>query len=154
MAYGEYACDHVYAVASVDHVVDGDTVDVVLDLGFDILHRCRVRLLGIDTPESRTRKKNEKVYGLLAKGELCKALELGKVELRCQASNSRGKFGRVLGELWVYENGEARNINRRLCEDGYAAPYEGQNKIEIHEAHMLNREALASRGVHAYLPDD
>ena len=108
--YKNEECPFVYRIEAVTKVVDGDTVDCVFDLGFDVMFKSRVRLLGIDTPESRTRHKNEKVYGLLSKKNLKKWVHWAidsdrddvEIELRCPEADSRGKFGRILGELWVH----------------------------------------------------
>ena len=100
----EYAC-------TVDRVVDGDTVDVVLDLGFDVSFFSRVRLYGIDTPESRTRDKDEKARGLISKKFLQEALADQEVVIKTKLKDSRGKYGRVLGELWVDEV----NINQTIA---------------------------------------
>ena len=88
----EYSCE-------VKRVVDGDTVDCILDLGFSIHHKCRVRLHGIDTPESRTRNRDEKVRGLLAKQFLSDSIKDKKVVLKTKLKDSKGKFGRVLAEF-------------------------------------------------------
>ena len=86
----EYSC-------KVERVVDGDTIDVVLDLGFDILYKSRVRLYGIDTPESRTRDLDEKARGKLATAFLKEAVDCGKqIVIQTKLKDSRGKFGRVL----------------------------------------------------------
>ena len=106
----EEPCEFIYRIKAVTKVVDGDTVDCVFDLGFDVMFHSRVRLLGIDTPESRTRHKNEKIYGKLSKKKLKEwvhwAVESDRddidIELRCPEEDSRGKFGRILGELWVF----------------------------------------------------
>ena len=134
--YAQRNCPFVYKVTAIEKVVDGDTVDVVIDLGFDVRVSQRVRLLGIDTPESRTRDLEEKQFGLLSKKKLkqwcLKAVESEKddieLELRCEEADSRGKFGRVLAEIWVTEDGHATNVNKWLCDEGYAVPYVGQNR--------------------------
>jgi len=148
--YADRNCPYVYKVSAIERVVDGDTVDLVIDLGFDVCTRQRVRLLGIDTPESRTRDPEEKQFGLLAKAKLkewcLKAVESDKddieLELRCEEADSRGKFGRVLAEIWVTENGRATNVNRWLCENNYAVPYAGQNKADVDALHLQNREKV------------
>ena len=91
----EYKC-------KIDRVVDGDTVDVVLDLGFSILHKARVRLYAIDTPECRTRNKDEKVRGLLAKNFIVQMVSSGKdFVIQTHLKDSKGKFGRILGTLII-----------------------------------------------------
>jgi len=138
----EYAC-------SVDRVVDGDTCDVVLDLGFNILHKCRVRLYGIDTPESRTRNKDEKARGLLAKDYLKNAIESGeKVVIQTKLKDSKGKFGRVLGDVVV----DDVNINQSMIENHHAVAYFGQSKDDIEAGHLENREKLIQLGV--FIPNE
>ena len=135
----EYAC-------TVDRVVDGDTCDVTLDLGFKILHKCRVRLYGIDTPESRTRNKDEKARGLLAKAYLVDAIESSKhhVVIQTKLKDSKGKFGRVLGDF-VSPNGKM--ITDIMIEEGHAVAYHGQSKDDVKVAHLENRKKLLSEGI-------
>jgi micrococcal nuclease len=122
-----------YFVEEVKNVVDGDTIDVVIDLGFDILFASRVRLAGIDTPESRTTDKAEKVLGLEAKEYLKKQLKDAKsVVIRTEKMNSSEKYGRILG--WVYINGESESVNNKMINDGYAWGYLGETKIKDFEA--------------------
>jgi len=128
-------------------VVDGDTIDVDIDLGFGVwLQKQRIRMMGIDTPESRTSDKEEKVYGLLAKEKLQTLLATGKVLKTYK--DAKGKFGRILGELWVnctedgHEFNGWTNINKWMCESGYAVGYHGQNKDDVETAHMENRKLL------------
>ena len=121
-----------YFVEEVKTVVDGDTIDVVIDLGFDILFASRVRLAGIDTPESRTTDKAEKVLGLEAKEYLKKQLKDAKsVVIRTEKMNSSEKYGRILG--WVYVNGESESVNNKMINDGYAWGYLGDTKIKDFE---------------------
>jgi|TARA_R100001132_G_C3264651_1_gene87845 micrococcal nuclease len=132
----------------VERVVDGDTCDVILDLGFDILYKSRVRLYGIDTPESRTRNKDEKARGFLAKDFLQDAVDYAeKIVIQTKLKDSRGKFGRVLGEIVV----DGVNINNAMVENHHAVRYFGQSKKEIESAHMDNREILIKSGV--FSPD-
>jgi micrococcal nuclease len=113
-------------------VVDGDTVDGSIDLGFNVSIQVRVRLEGIDTPETRTRNKAEKVYGLQAKVKLKEILKIDKIIIQ---SHGVGKFGRVLGRLYLV-NGT--DVNRQLIDEGYAIPYQGDKKITPEEmiAHL------------------
>jgi micrococcal nuclease len=121
-----------YFVEEVKNVVDGDTIDVVIDLGFDILFASRVRLAGIDTPESRTTDKAEKVLGLEAKEYLKKQLKDAKsVVIRTEKMNSSEKYGRILG--WVYVNGESESVNNKMINDGYAWGYLGETKVKDFE---------------------
>ena len=128
--------DFSYRVNKVTKVVDGDTIDVVIDLGFDIMYKSRVRLFGIDTPESRTRDKIEKKYGLLSKKFLQENLKKGKIVIKTHKDSETGKFGRILGEIFV--NGI--NINMLMCSKGHAVEYYGQSKDDIEEAHLKNRK--------------
>ena len=121
-----------YFVEEVRNVVDGDTIDVVIDLGFDILFASRVRLAGIDTPESRTTDKAEKVLGIEAKEYLKKQLKDAKsVVIRTEKMNSSEKYGRILG--WVYINGESESVNNKMINDGYAWGYLGETKVKDFE---------------------
>ena len=139
-----------YRVSAIEKIIDGDTIDVVIDLGFSVCTKQRVRLMGIDTPESRTSDKVEKKYGLLSKQKLkewcMKAVASEKddieMELRCPEADSREKFGRVLAEVWISEGGEWTNVNQWLCDNGYAVPYTGQNKNDVEALHLQNRERL------------
>ena len=132
----EYAC-------KVESVVDGDTIDVVLDLGFDILYKSRVRLYGIDTPESRTRNKDEKARGKMAAAFLEDAINNGKrVVIQTKLKDSRGKFGRVLGDVVV----DGININQSMIDNYHAAAYFGQSKEAIEAVHDANRTRLIELG--------
>ena len=157
----EEPCEFIYNVTAVEKVVDGDTIDTVIDLGFDVRVCHRVRLLGIDTPESRTRDKVEKFYGKLAKAALKSWVHWAVVsdrddielQLRCPEADSRGKFGRILGELWInsHYSGEPyegwTNVNKWMCENGHAVGYHGQNKDDGQNEHMENRKLLAEQGI-------
>jgi micrococcal nuclease len=134
--------DFSYRVKKVTKVVDGDTIDVTLDMGFDILYQQRVRLFGIDTPESRTRDKEEKKYGLLSKYFLKDALSNGKkITIKTYKGDETGKFGRILGDVWI----DGKSVNQTMCDKGYAVPYYGQNKELVEEAHLKNRKRLANK---------
>jgi micrococcal nuclease len=122
-----------YYVKKVENVVDGDTIDVLIDLGFDILFASRVRLAGIDTPESRTRDLAEKALGLESKEYLKKYLKDAKsVVIKTEKMNSTEKFGRILG--WVYINGDTESLNDKMINDGYAWGYMGDAKVKDFEA--------------------
>ena len=121
-----------YFVREVKNVVDGDTIDVIIDLGFDIMFASRVRLAGIDTPESRTTDKAEKALGVEAKEYLKKQLKDAKsVVIRTEKMDSSEKYGRILG--WVYVNGESESLNNKMINDGYAWGYLGETKIKDFE---------------------
>jgi micrococcal nuclease len=122
-----------YFVKEVKNVVDGDTIDVIIDLGFDILFSSRVRLAGIDTPESRTTDKVEKALGLESKEYLKKHLKDAKsVVIKTEKMNSTEKFGRILG--WIYVNGNTESLNDKMINDGYAWGYMGDAKVKDFEA--------------------
>jgi micrococcal nuclease len=122
-----------YYVKEVTNVVDGDTIDVVIDLGFDISFTSRVRLAGIDTPESRTKDKVEKALGLESKEYLKKAIEDAKtVVIKTEKMDSSEKYGRILG--WVYLDGSGNSINHEMIEKGYAWGYLGDTKVKDFEA--------------------
>jgi micrococcal nuclease len=122
-----------YYVRKVENVVDGDTIDVLIDLGFDILFQSRVRLAGIDTPESRTRDLAEKALGLESKEYLKKQLKDAKsVVIKTEKMNSTEKFGRILG--WIYIDGNTESINDKMINDGYAWGYMGDTKVKDFEA--------------------
>ena len=127
--------------AIITRVIDGDTVDCNIDLGFSvILFKQRIRLFGIDTPESRTRDKVEKKYGLLAKQYLKDFIKAAGNTVQIETSKEkRGKFGRILGKL-VNEKGEG--VNDIMCEIGHAAPYFGQSKADIAAQHIENRAKI------------
>jgi micrococcal nuclease len=118
-----------YYVKSVNKVVDGDTIDVVIDLGFDISFTSRVRLAGIDTPESRTKDLAEKALGLESKKYLADRIKAANnVIIRTEKINSSEKFGRILG--WLYLDGESNSINHEMIEKGYAWGYLGDTKVK------------------------
>jgi micrococcal nuclease len=122
-----------YFVKEVKNVVDGDTIDVIIDLGFDILFSSRVRLAGIDTPESRTTNKVEKALGLESKEYLKKHLKDAKsVVIKTEKMNSTEKFGRILG--WIYVDGDTESLNDKMINDGYAWGYLGDTKVKDFEA--------------------
>lgn len=126
----------------VDRVVDGDTVDVRIDLGFNVWIKDRVRLLGIDTPESRTRDLREKTRGLEAKAKVQELLPLGERALIQTSRDGKGKFGRVLGNF-VLPDG--RTVAEVLIAERMAVRYHGQSKDDIAAEHLANyayREAL------------
>jgi len=122
-----------YYVRKVENVVDGDTIDVLIDLGFDILFASRVRLAGIDTPESRTKDLKEKALGLESKEYLKKALKDAKsVVIKTEKMDSSEKYGRILG--WVYINGDTVSLNDMMINDGYAWGYMGDTKVKDFDA--------------------
>ena len=127
--------------AKIIKVIDGDTVDVDIDLGFGMVYKKqRVRLMGIDTPESRTRDLVEKLFGKASKKHLKELLSEGGISL---VSHDKGKFGRILGELYV--NGVS--INQKMIDDYHAVEYTGENKSLIEEGHLKHRVLLVEQGV-------
>ena len=137
----EYKC-------KVLRVVDGDTVDVDIDLGFGIvLSDERVRIMGIDTPESRTRDKVEKLFGKASKHRLESLLgeiAILKTQINKDGEDMKGKFGRVLGDF-VTEDG--RMATEVMIDEGHCVPYFGGSKEEVQAQHMKNRERLIAEGV-------
>ena len=128
---------------NVTRIVDGDTVDVDIDLGFGMVYKKqRVRMMGIDTPESRTRNLEEKFYGKQSKYHLESILKEGDVQLQ---SHDKGKFGRILGELFI--GSSTYSVNQQMIDEYHAVPYFGLSKEAIKEAHLANRQKLHERGV-------
>ena len=118
-----------YYVKKVSKIVDGDTIDVDIDLGFDISFSSRVRLAGIDTPESRTTDKFEKSLGLEAKSYLKHEIEAAKsVVIKTEKMDSSEKYGRILG--WVFLDGASVSLNEKMIADGYAWGYMGDTKVK------------------------
>ena len=128
-------------------VVDGDTVDVDIDLGFGIWQMNeRVRIMGIDTPESRTRDKIEKKFGLAAKAKLKSLLGPNPVlqtTISKKGEDMKGKFGRVLGDFLV----DGKKVTEIMCKAGHAVPYFGGSKADTQKQHMRNRKRLVAEGV-------
>jgi len=128
-------------------VVDGDTVDVDIDLGFGIWQMNeRVRIMGIDTPESRTRDKIEKKFGLAAKAKLKSLLgprPVLQTTISKKGEDMKGKFGRVLGDFII----EGKPVTEIMCKSGHAVPYFGGAKADTQKQHMKNRKRLVAEGV-------
>lgn len=129
-------------------VVDGDTVDVDIDLGFGVwLRNERVRIMGIDTPESRTVDPVEKLFGLASKHRLEELLgeySILRTQVAKDGTDMKGKFGRILGDF-VDDGG--RFVSKVLMEEGHCVSYFGENKELVQAAHMRNREKLLEAGV-------
>lgn len=132
--------------AKVVKIVDGDTVDVDIDLGFGVtLKDERVRIMGIDTPESRTSDKVEKVFGLAAKERVKELIEKDTVLKTFAAKDGedmKGKFGRILGDFIVGD----KMLTEILIEEGHAVKYFGQNKADVERGHISNRHKLMNEG--------
>ena len=125
----EYKCKLV-------KVVDGDTVDVDIDLGFGVwLQKQRIRLYGIDTPESRTSDAEEKIYGLAAKERMQKWLDGGNLKIVTH-KDAKGKYGRILGK---FKMKDGSILNENMIDDHHAVAYYGQSKDEVEEEHIKNR---------------
>ena len=134
----EYNCKIV-------RVVDGDTVDVDIDLGFGMwMHKERIRLYGIDTPESRTRDLVEKKFGYLAKDMVESFLPVGSIQTLVTVQDKSGKFGRILGKFKIYDGKEDRQttINEWMIENHYAVAYHGQSKEAVADEHLKNYQEI------------
>ena len=129
-------------------VIDGDTVDVDIDLGFGVTLRDeRVRIMGIDTPESRTRDKVEDLFGEAAKARLKDLMKDGGKLITTEdrkGEDMKGKFGRILGDFRV---ADGRTVTQILIEEGHAVAYFGGSKEEITAKHLVNRAKLLREGV-------
>ena len=147
MAEQQHIQDPFLYKCTIQRIVDGDTVDVDIDLGFGIWQKNeRVRIMGIDTPESRTRNKIEKKFGLAAKAKL-KSI-LGKITVLKTTINKKGvdmkgKFGRVLGDFLQ----DGKSVAKIMCETGHAVPYFGGAKANTQKQHMKNRKKLVAQGI-------
>jgi micrococcal nuclease len=134
----------------IRYVVDGDTVDVDIDLGFGVwLRDQRIRLYGIDTPESRTRDLTEKLFGFAAKDFVKNYLPVGskqilKTFIGKDGEDMRGKFGRILGDFFI---NDGNMLVETMIKEGYGVAYNGKSKTVIQEAHLRNRELLISKGI-------
>ncbi len=134
----EYRC-------KVTRVVDGDTVDVDIDLGFGVwMHKQRIRLHGIDTPESRTRDLEEKKYGLIAKEQIKSFMPVGSMQTLVTVKDKAGKYGRILGKFLIYDKktDSRMTINNWMVREHHAVAYFGQSKEDIAEEHLVNRKLL------------
>ncbi len=120
---------YIYRIRSIHKVVDGDTIDADIDLGFDISLTKRIRLAGVDTPESRTADANEKKYGLESKEWLKKRCENAKdILIKTELPDSTEKYGRIIGHLFI--NGEETSLNNQMIAEGYAWNYDGGTKVK------------------------
>ena len=129
-----------YNIKKVTKVVDGDTIDVDIDLGFNISYAQRVRLAGIDTPESRTKDAREKALGLEVKNKVKSAIDSAKtVIIKTELPDSTEKYGRILG--WVYLDGAAKSLNEQLIDEGYAWGYMGETKVKDFDALLAKRKS-------------
>ena len=129
----EYRCKIV-------KIIDGDTVDVDIDLGFGVwMHKERIRLYGIDTPESRTRDLDEKKYGLIAKGWIEKFMPVGSMQTLITQKDKSGKIGSILGKFRVNDGHYDIILNDWMISNHHAVAYYGQSKQDIAEQHIINR---------------
>lgn len=132
----EYRC-------KILRIVDGDTVDVDVDLGWGVwMHRQRIRIMGIDTPESRTRDLTEKAFGMAAKQFVKDLMPIGSTQVIKTFKDETGKFGRMLGDFVI----EDKTLTQLMIENHHAVPYHGQSKDDVQDAHMLNRSKLLESG--------
>lgn len=130
---------YIYRVKKLIAVVDGDTIDVDIDLGFNVSYSQRVRLAGIDTPESRTKDKFEKNLGLESKEFLKNKLkDAGDIVIKTEKPDSSEKYGRILG--WLYVDGDTVSVNDHMIEQGYAWPYMGETKVKDFAALAQQKE--------------
>ena len=131
-----------YRVRKVNKVVDGDTIDVDIDLGFNVSFSQRVRLAGIDTPESRTRDLAEKALGLESKKKLTALLAAaGDIIIKTEKPDSTEKYGRILG--WLFIDGKEQSVNHALIAGGYAWDYMGDTKVKDFE--LLKKRRAESK---------
>ena len=120
---------YIYRIRAIHKVVDGDTIDADIDLGFDISLTKRIRLAGVDTPESRTSDANEKKYGLESKEWLKKRCENAKdILIKTELPDSTEKYGRIIGHLFI--NDESTSLNEQMIISGYAWSYDGGTKVK------------------------
>jgi micrococcal nuclease len=130
-----------YRVKKVNKIVDGDTIDVDIDLGFDISFSSRVRLAGIDTPESRTTDLKEKALGVEVKEKLKKEIAAAKeVVIKTEKPDSSEKYGRILG--WLFLDGSTVSLNQQLIDQGYAWTYGGGTKIKDFDQLVEKRKVV------------
>ena len=137
----EYKC-------KIIKVIDGDTADVDIDLGFGVwLKKQRIRFYGIDTPESRTRDLEEKEYGLTAKAFVQEYLPLESTQTLITVKDGVGKYGRILGQFKVYDSEKDAWVilNDLMIEKHHAVKYHGQSKEDIAEEHLANRKLVQTR---------
>ena len=136
----EYSC-------TIVKVVDGDTADVDIDLGFGVwLKKQRIRFYGIDTPESRTRDLEEKKYGLMAKDIVLHYLPIGSTQTLRTRQDGKGKYGRILGEFLIHDakTDSQMTINDWMIREHHAVAYFGQSKEDIEDEHIVNRSLVES----------
>ena len=136
-----------FRVVKIDKVVDGDTIDVTIDLGFDLYKKERVRIAGVDTPEKRTRDLEEKALGIDATYWMKKQLEdtiAGDEELiiRTELKGGTGKYGRLLG--WLYVGDDTVSLNEQMITEGYAWSYDGGTKQKNFESLREIRRSFGS----------
>lgn len=137
--------------STIVKILDGDTVDVDIDLGFDVwLKNQRIRIMGIDAPETRTTDLVEKIFGEAAKArvkELLTGNVILKTEIDKEGKDAKGKYGRILGDFYIQQyDGTFKLLSEILIEEGYAAKYFGQNKADIMTSHLANRNLLMETG--------
>lgn len=134
-----------YKLSSIKKILDGDTIDAIIDLGFNVMVLKRIRLYGMDAPETRTSNKEMKIYGNIAKEQLLtwcsKAMmdDKDEIYMEIKASDTNDKYGRILGELIFHEGENTTNINQWMIQNQYAIPFDGTtNKAERTKLHEAN----------------
>ena len=153
MAAQQHIQDPFLYKCVIQRIVDGDTIDVNIDLGFGIVMKDeRVRIMGIDTPESRTRDKVEKLFGKAASARVKELLEqdiILKTQIARDGEDMKGKYGRILGDFIIerFEDGRQEMLTDILVEEGHAVAYFGGSKEEIAAKHLVNRTKLLREGV-------
>lgn len=144
MAEQQHVQDPFLYKCVIQRIVDGDTIDVDIDLGFGIwLRKERVRIAGIDTPEKRTRDKVEKVFGLAATAKAHELVPEGSECIIRTRRDKAGKYGRTMGDFVM---ADGRLYTEVMVETHHAVPYEGQAKADVESAHLVNREILWESG--------
>ena len=133
-----------YKVVRVKKVVDGDTTDFTVDTGFSNTHSFRCRYRGIDTPECRTSDPLEKIQGKISKAYVKRRLKAAKTIMIQTHKDKKGKFGRMLGTIWLDD--DELSLNEQMIEHNYAVRYFGQSKLDIETEHLNNRERLKESG--------
>ena len=149
--YGSYGStksqELLFRVTKINRVVDGDTIDVTIDLGFDLAKKERVRIAGVDTPEKRTRDKEEKALGLDATNWMKEKLDAAikgddELTIRTELVGGMGKYGRLLG--WLYVGEDDVSLNEQMITEGYAWEYDGGTK----KKDLRNSERFVDHWVH------
>ena len=149
--YNEHVCNYKYNISSIEKIIESNIIAVTVDLGFDVLIRQKIRLLGIEVPNSKSIDIDEKQYALLVKQritEWCYKYLIEdniKYELRCSLADYKDNDGNLLGELWCVSPNHITNINKWLCDNNYAVP-SNYDKNDIKSQHKINKKIIKSKG--------